>query len=317
MRRTQSNTSSHSTRESLQDGRKIPAFVMIETAVFGRLTPNSFMVYAAIIKHANNITRVSWPGHSLLAKECRCSVSTVRRAIALLAAEKLIKVRKEGRVGEQKNVYTVLSPVTPKIKGNREDPGHREQGDCSTRAGTPIPQNDELDLRTRLNELERINSPLSSKKNSRNSAALETTVFPEGFEASEENQSLAKQRQLDISTELKKFAAWHRSKDTRFKDWQAALAKWLHDAREGKEAPTEADRAAKLLKLAERHRTLIRSHINSGIPVYRVRFPCQGITYCPACEELKERQKQLLAEDRKRDSRMSPEVRHEQLGERG
>jgi hypothetical protein len=32
---------------------------------------------------------------------------------------------------------------------------------------------------------------------------------------------------------------------------------------------------------------------------------------------LKERQKQLLAEDRKRDSRMSPEVRHEQLGERG
>ena len=145
--------------DSLQDGRKIPPFVMIEHAVFGRLAPNVFIVYAAIIKHADRHTRCSYPGHKLLAEECRSSVSTVKRAIAVLEREKLIKVSKKGwRFGQKNgraNLYTVLSPTAAKTKslaaaktkGKTGGVVHNELGGSSHRAGGVV----HTELLTRTN----------------------------------------------------------------------------------------------------------------------------------------------------------------------
>jgi hypothetical protein len=147
-------------KETLKDGRKIPPFVMIETAVFGRVDPNAFTVYAVICKFANNTTRQAWPSHQTIADLAGCSRSTVKKAIATLKKAKLISVKKKGSVGKEHNVYTILSPA--KNKGKTRSPKNRGESPRN-RGGSqenqdPVATQPETILSgTTLNEIDPVN----------------------------------------------------------------------------------------------------------------------------------------------------------------
>lgn len=67
------------------------------------------MVYVMLCKHANYETKESFPSISLLASECGCSESSVRRAVRRLQSLGLISIRSYfNNQGRRINVYTIL-----------------------------------------------------------------------------------------------------------------------------------------------------------------------------------------------------------------
>jgi hypothetical protein len=127
----------------LQDGRKVP-FFWIANAVVEKylwdIGPDAFTVYAVLCKHANNTTQMAWPSQQTIADLIMVSRNTVKKAIRTLKKAKLISVKKEGRVGREHNVYTLLAA---KIKGrtwSRRDRGYRMTGSGDDPGGSPLDQ---------------------------------------------------------------------------------------------------------------------------------------------------------------------------------
>ena len=133
--------------DTLKDER--PKFTVIYNCAIGKLSPFAMAVYVVICFHSNNATKESYPGHERIAREARCSRSQVKRAIAELVKEKLISIRKVGRVGMQHNEYTVLAPAPTQAKKGGAvptGPGCQSSKDGPARAGTRSCQSPELDL---------------------------------------------------------------------------------------------------------------------------------------------------------------------------
>lgn len=79
------------------------------------------MVYVMLCKHANYETKESFPSIPLLASECGCSESSVRRAVQRLQSLGLISIRSYfNKQGRRINVYTILEvPESfPKVMAN-------------------------------------------------------------------------------------------------------------------------------------------------------------------------------------------------------
>ena len=67
----------------------------------------------------------------------------------------------------------------------------------------------------------------ATQKKEKKSAVGKSTVFPEDFKPSPENQKLCTQRELVMDTVFKKFRAHAREHGRRSPDWQAAFERWI------------------------------------------------------------------------------------------
>jgi hypothetical protein len=93
-------------------------FTIISNGAIGRVDPIAFAVYAVICMHADRKTHDnSFPSHKTIASEAKVSRASVKRAITALVEEKLISVKKIGRIGKQHNNYTVLPAPTLTKRG--------------------------------------------------------------------------------------------------------------------------------------------------------------------------------------------------------
>ena len=184
--------------------------ILDEHVLDADVSDRAIRLYAVLMRYADKDTHKAFPSRKTLATRLRCSPASVDRASAELVEAGLMSKQQRHN---NSLIYTLVtsSPVTtPIITGDET---------LSSPVTTPIITGDDL---TRTIELEPKNDSLKRKK----------IASPNQFSLDEEfrREVVAKFPTLNIDTELESFRDYHISKDSKFKDWNAAFRTWCRNA---------------------------------------------------------------------------------------
>ncbi len=116
-----------------QDGDKIRdlrgrRFLWVDHVVIdgclARIGPSAFACYAVLCRHAD-VEQIAFPSQRTIARKTGLSLNTVKGALRTLVAAGLIRVHREGRIGREHSVYSLLDVPESKTDtaGSKTDPG--------------------------------------------------------------------------------------------------------------------------------------------------------------------------------------------------
>ena len=176
-------------------------------------------LYAVLARYADNDRLTADPGRGTLAKRMGCHRATVDRAVEELEALGAITKTRRVEGGKyQSSLYTI----------RRTDPS-RTDAPSRTHATTPVapvqpPPSHPCDI-----ELEPENVELLRTRTQTNSRK---TSVPDSWqpEPNTIRQLQGKYPKIDVPDQVDTFVDYHRSKGSKFVDWDAAFRNWIRNA---------------------------------------------------------------------------------------
>ena len=182
------------------------------------LKPAAKLVLYWLADHHNESTGACFPSLKTLAKECEMDVATVKRHLAALEAMGLIyREQRHRENGSQASTQYILRMQEP-LAQNAPPPG--------AKCATPLAQkHTPHNLGNNNLGSEPIGEPKKRRK--------PEVEIPEGWVPNDRNISDALDRgfsQMEIDHEADKFRNHHLSKQSRYRDWDAAWRTWLANA---------------------------------------------------------------------------------------
>jgi DNA-binding MarR family transcriptional regulator len=113
-----------------------------------------FAVYGVLARYAGNNTQRCFPSQRTISDVINCSPTTVRKALAVLEAEKLISVAQKGKAGRRYNVYTLLEGAkTVAMPRSKSDASESDRAPSKS-DHAPSDSDHELDVTTRRKKLD-------------------------------------------------------------------------------------------------------------------------------------------------------------------
>lgn len=216
------------------------------------ISPLAVRVYGVLARHGMT-PESCYPSHASIAERCGCAPRSVQRPLRELEeAGWITRVPRFDERGDRRSDGFIVRVQTaqedaPPAQVSADPPAQEDAN--PPRSGTRSKESHVKES----NDVTREDAPRSSRRKPE-------TPTPDLWPVTDDLRSWATEHRLTVNLEAEtaKWLDYHRSKDSRFRDWTAAWRKWMRQAQEwtkpkdgtGPRAPIHHDRSAPTGRMA-------------------------------------------------------------------